>query len=505
MLKFDSNFFHLTNDQIAASAGVATVGYFVLSCIYQLYFSPLSKIPGPWYTSVSRIWLATVTLTGKKVFALHTLHQKYGPFVRISPVEVAVADPETVKKIHSPADPFAKTEWYKRLGAGIHAAFLITGNEEHKQRRRAYGNAWSNSNLIKLEPVIRRHIDTATMKIKRDLERGRVVDVMKWFHFATVDTISEISFGKDFEMLKNESADHPFLADLINIQAIGGMRSEISGFEYIQAVLQWIPLPPLRRFFGCQKSLFEYSDRALSELKREVMNCKNGETRPTLFTQIIDNINNPDAKYRMTLEEMRHEAVLNLIAGTDNVTYTASWTIWVLYKHPEMRRKLEQELKPLNGDHRDDKLQKLPYLALVIKEILRLYNALAFPTPRVVPKGGRLLGPYFFPGGSEVTPTPYTLHRSPQAFEDPLIFNPDRWLNPTKEMEAAMIPWGGPTRSCIGQHLAMIQMRLFVANMITMCPNAVLAPTCTDESMEAENFFNLRPKGHKFEVQNKRK
>ena len=53
---------------------------------------------------------------------------------------------------------------------------------------------------------------------------------------------------------------------------------------------------------------------------------------------------------------------------------------------------------------------------------------------------------------------------------------------------------------CLGQNLAMMELRLIAATMLTQCPDAVLADSCTDESMEFENYFVIKPKSHKCEL-----
>jgi hypothetical protein len=42
------------------------------------YFHPLSKFPGPFWASVSRLWITYHNLTGKEHEVLYDLHKKYG-------------------------------------------------------------------------------------------------------------------------------------------------------------------------------------------------------------------------------------------------------------------------------------------------------------------------------------------------------------------------------------------------------------------------------------------
>ncbi|EPS44433.1 hypothetical protein H072_1573 [Dactylellina haptotyla CBS 200.50] len=486
---------------IILATGLAV--YRLCGAIYQLYFSPLSKIPGPWYTHVSGLWLMNKTLAGKRIFAVHELHKKYGPFVRISPTEIAVSDIDAVKQIHSPHDPYRKSDWYGRLTDGINATFAIIPNDAHKARRRAWGNVWSNTNMITMEPVVRNYVNICAEKINREVEAGAKPNLMQWLQFMTTDIIADISYGKGFDMLEKETIN-PIIQDLLAIMFIGGVRAEFPFLKTVQTIVSYIPHPTIQWFINCNQRVSDYGDQALSALRREVQNSKDkqGNPRPSLMNKLLDDLNNPAVKHKMTMDEIRHEATNNMIAGSDTVTITGTYMMWVIYRHPEVREKLEAELRNGigMGEITDEKVQELPYMRAVVREVLRLYSAAQMGLPRAVPDGGRLLGGYWIPAGTDVTSQGYTLHRDPSVFEDPQTFKPERWFEPTKAMENSMMPWGGQSRNCLGQHLAMMELRLLAAVMLTYCPTTGLADTCTDESMEFENYFIVKPKSHKCEL-----
>ncbi|KAF3927103.1 hypothetical protein AA313_de0207183 [Arthrobotrys entomopaga] len=483
---------------IILTAGL--VVYYITNAIYHLYFSPLSKIPGPWYTAVSSLWLTQQTLAGKRIFAVHALHKKYGPFVRISPTEIAICDIDVVKQIHSTQDPYRKSDWYGRLTDGIDATFAILPNEAHKARRRAWGNVWSNSYMMTMEPVIRKYVDMCAEKINREVEAGGRPDLMRWLQFMTTDIIAEISYGKSFDMLEKETVN-PIVQDLLAIMLIGGIRAEFPFLKTVQKIMSYIPHPTIQWFVNCNQRVSDYGDQALSALRSEVQSSKdkNGNPRPSLMNKLLEDLSNPSIKHKMNMQEIRHEATNNMIAGSDTVTITGTYMMWVIYRNPDVREKLEAELKDNLGGKEitDEKVQGLPYMRAVIREVLRLYAAAQMGLPRVVPEGGRWLGRYWLPAGTDVTSQGYTLHRDPKVFEDPDTFKPERWFNPTKEMEHWMMPWGGQSRR---QHLAMMELRLLAAVMLTYCPTTGLADSCTDESMEFENYFIVKPKGHKCEL-----
>lgn len=68
--------------------------------LYNLYFHSLSSYPGPFLARATRLWYINFLLRGELPFAVHAMHLKYGPVVRISPNELAYIDSEAWKDIY---------------------------------------------------------------------------------------------------------------------------------------------------------------------------------------------------------------------------------------------------------------------------------------------------------------------------------------------------------------------------------------------------------------------
>jgi hypothetical protein len=69
--------------------------------VYRLYFHPLAGIPGPRSAAVSNIWHAYHARNGRMLELGKTLHQKFGPMVRVGPNEVWFDSKEAFSKIYS--------------------------------------------------------------------------------------------------------------------------------------------------------------------------------------------------------------------------------------------------------------------------------------------------------------------------------------------------------------------------------------------------------------------
>ena len=72
------------------------------------YLSPLRRFPGPFWASVTRWWLVRSIFRGDHEMTMRRLHAKYGLFIRISPFEVAISDPDAIKTIYGHTTGFVK-------------------------------------------------------------------------------------------------------------------------------------------------------------------------------------------------------------------------------------------------------------------------------------------------------------------------------------------------------------------------------------------------------------
>ncbi|KAK6542546.1 hypothetical protein TWF694_006493 [Orbilia ellipsospora] len=476
------------------------IAYLVADAIYQLYFSPLSKIPGPWYCAISRLWLISQVFKARLSKEVHILHERYGPYVRVSPHEISVADISSIRKIHGTQDVFPKSEWYEVSGGSKGMGIIgITDHERYKVHRKAYGNLFSFSNVRFIEPVISKHVDKCVAKMREELERGGEPDVVLWSKLMAGDIVGEVVFGIDYEMVENGKMNSYF-EDSMAFIVLAAARGLFPFINFIEPILKKIPQSTVQWVFGCDQRLSDYALEALNNLKLEIGDCKNGQVRPTLFSKVLENLDNSSkssSKYKITMEEVKMEAFISNFAGTHTVPIVSVFVVWEIFRREDIRRKLEQEIAEVAGtdvDIPDEKLKRLPYLDGVIKEALRLYPPGQTLIPRAVPRGGRQLGPYFFAEGTSVVSPVYTVHRDPEAFPDPYLFKPERWNNTMNDMETAILAWGGASRICLGQHLAMMELRMLISKLLRACPSVGLAEACTDESMEAVEVITIHPK-----------
>jgi cytochrome P450 len=157
----------------------------VLQLVYVALTSPTRHLPGPWYTRFTHLRLKRAVITGQRIFYIDSLHQKYGPIVRLSPTEVGVADLAAFKEIHKIGTKYLKSDWYARLANfPKHGIFTMVDPKEHGPRRKLLSGSFSKSYLMKhWEGVVR-------------------ADVFNWWMLLASDVTTHLSFGEPFGMLQ---------------------------------------------------------------------------------------------------------------------------------------------------------------------------------------------------------------------------------------------------------------------------------------------------------------
>jgi cytochrome P450 len=169
-----------------------------------------------------------------------------------------------------------------------------------------------------------------------------------------------------------------------------------------------------------------------------------------------------------TDREIRDQLMTLMFAGHDTSTSTVTFMLHELSRHPEALAKLHEEQDRVLGGEPPtvDQLEReMPYLEMVVDEVLRLYPP-AWIGPRRAVREFEF-GGCTVPKGAYVNYCSWASHRIPEVFPDPEAFVPERF---TRERKAALprgayVPFGGGSRICIGKRFGQTEVKL-VATML---------------------------------------
>lgn len=184
---------------------------------------------------------------------------------------------------------------------------------------------------------------------------------------------------------------------------------------------------------------------------------------------------------------LRDQCLNILLAGRDTTGCCLTWTMRLLARHPAVLDRLREEIDSMVGlgPHSQaptrETIKKMPYLAVVLKEVLRLYpsvpvNSRAAIKMTVLPTGGGpdKKAPILVKNGQAVGYPVYVMHRRKDIYgEDADEFRPERWMgDELKGIHAyAYLPFNGGPRICLGQEFALLEASYTIARLVQLFPN----------------------------------
>ena len=170
----------------------------LLSCIiytiYQRRFHPLAQVPGPFWASLTRLWLTKHSWDGDMHRTMIALHQKHGHLVRTGPNELSVSDPNEIKAIYGAGTKYRKSSWYS-VWQGYRTFDLFAERDEkvHAQQRRLVSRAYAMESLKDLEAYVD---DTVTLFLgKMEEMQGQIIDMGNWVQLFAFGTTSAQLFA----------------------------------------------------------------------------------------------------------------------------------------------------------------------------------------------------------------------------------------------------------------------------------------------------------------------
>ena len=90
-----------TVSSIAVKLLLLTVCSALAIIIHRLYLHPLARLPGPKLAAISNVWYAYHARNGRMLSLGKTLHNTYGPVVRVGHNEIWLDSKEAFSKIYS--------------------------------------------------------------------------------------------------------------------------------------------------------------------------------------------------------------------------------------------------------------------------------------------------------------------------------------------------------------------------------------------------------------------
>ena len=376
--------------------------YYATYAVYNLYFSPLAKFPGPRLSAISRLPFVNAHIKGKLHDYFCDLHAQYGPIVRVAPDELTTIDASAWKEVYQrrpglPKDPFARTP----PPNGAETLFTAEGHT-HARIRRTFADAFSDKAIREQSRCVESFVDLLISRLRRDVVQtgDGSVDIAKYYGYAAIDIMGELCLGESFHSLEGNN-EHTWIMGFFLGAKFGSIRSSLSRFYPLDEIIAWIFMQMTSRIR--QKNLRFGVDMITRRLDKGDL----GSGRSDIISPVIGNMIDPkDAATKskgITRDELNINLLAMLMAGSQLTTTALAASTYYLITFPETMKKLKQEINTCFATEKDITITStlgMPYLEAVVSETLRMHH----PTPsdpksRVVAAGGQQIAGYMVPGG----------------------------------------------------------------------------------------------------------
>ncbi|CAO2609059.1 Steroid 21-hydroxylase [Lemmus lemmus] len=189
-----------------------------------------------------------------------------------------------------------------------------------------------------------------------------------------------------------------------------------------------------------------------------------------------------------------HMSVVDLfIGGTETTATTLSWTVAFLLHHPEIQKRLQEELDLKLGPNTPSSQilyknrMQLPLLMATIAEVLRLRPVVPLALPHRTTRASSISG-YDIPKDTVIIPNIQGANLDEMVWELPSQFCPDRFLKPGKDLRT--LSFGCGARVCLGEPLARLELFVVLTRLLqafTLLP----PPDGTLPSLKPQNFTGV--------------
>jgi cytochrome P450 len=367
--------------------------------------------------------------------------------------------------------------------------------ETWKVRRKAivpgFHKAWLNAMMSLFvdcnKPLIK--------NLEKCADAGTTLDMETQFCSVSLDIIGRAVFNFNFRSVETES---PVVKAVYRALQEAEYRST-SFVPYWNLPFAKNYMKNLQEF----ESNMELLNSVLNDLIKNALETQQVEDLEELEKRDYSNLENPSLLRFLvdmrgentTSTQLRDDLMTMLIAGHETTAAMLTWTFYELSQKPELYRKVREEVDTVLRGREPEfaDMANLPLLRMCLAESLRMYPEPPVLIRRaldddVLPKGGAEKETYIAKG-TDVFIATWNIHRSPEYWENPDEYDPERFTRPFSNpnrpdwqgykpggnaqtypnevhSDYAFMPFGGGSRKCVGDQFAMMEATATLALII---------------------------------------
>ncbi|KAK4276056.1 hypothetical protein QN277_019047 [Acacia crassicarpa] len=342
--------------------------------------------------------------------------------------------------------------------------FSPYGNYWRQLRRICTLELFSSRRVQTFRKIREEEVSALVKDIRQYVEFGSVVNLTQKLYPLTNSIVARAAFGQ-----KTHNVEEALVAVMYAVEILSGL-----------SISDLYPSLKFLRLISGTKAKIEKTrqelDRALTNilsdhLLKESGNMGEADTEEDLVDVLLRIQKAVLLEVPLTLDNIKAVLLDIFIGGTETTATTAEWAMAEMMKNPEVMNKAQQEVWKVYGKKGyvdESELDQLKYVALVIRETLRLHPPGVLLVPRENSEICQING-YEIPLKTKVMINAWAIGRHPDYWNEPEKFQPERFMDGLVDYRGTnfeFIPFGAGRRIYPGISFATPILQLVIANLL---------------------------------------
>ncbi|XP_068216286.1 cytochrome P450 4C1-like isoform X1 [Palaemon carinicauda] len=359
------------------------------------------------------------------------------------------------------------------LGTGL----LTSTGPKWRSRRKLLTPAFHFKILEDFMEVFNKQSGIMVKKLEKKAN-GKDFDIFPDVTLCALDIICETAMGRCVNAQENSESDY-----VKAIYRIGALVQQRQARPWLQPDILFKLLGYAKEHDACLKVLHDMSYSCIKErrvqylerkMRKKQQSSSNeddafvGKKERLAFLDLL--LEAAESDPSITDVDLREEVDTFMFEGHDTTAAAINWSLYLLGTHPEIQARVHEELDMIFGD--DDRpvtmndLREMKMTENCIKEALRLFPSVPFIGRELTEEV--VIDSYRIPKGTTIMIVPFRIHRDPEQFPKPEVFDPDRFLaeNCKDRHPYAYVPFSAGPRNCIGQKFALMEEKIVLSSIL---------------------------------------
>ena len=309
-------------------------------------------------------------------------------------------------------------------------------------------------------------------------QKGKPVDALRTLKCATANIILNALFGIE------RSYDDEDLRNILDLA--DNYRQAVTGSGHVDflPLVKYLPNKALSSLVLTLKTVLDVVTK-MFEKNKETYADGHVRNIADSFISVVEKETEKEKENRPPGEDTLNMAPLlsdeqivpalgDLFgAGFETSSITLYWSLAYLVKYPDIQHRLHEELDHAIGRERLPTLQdleSLPLLQATVYELLRVSSVVPLAVPRSTTTETNIRD-YTIPKDTVVFVNLWSMHRDPEVWKDPDLFDPSRFLDDAGQVIdpkflGGFLPFSGGRRKCPGKAMAVKTVSVFLGALL---------------------------------------